>query len=1209
MNAPIHSDGSNSAASRETPRGEPLCLQSDLREVLDATDIGVWEYDHATDRVFWSPALRALLGRTEPVPSNLAAWLDLIHPDDLPRAQACIAATHATDRPLAEAECRLRAADGRWVWVYVRGRITRWDATGRPLLTAGTLLDISLRKHAELLVRTQHELAGILAEEPDRKRLLEAILGSALSLPELDGGGLYWREPDGGYRLVVRRGFSEAFFAQVSDLAADSPQAEVIRQGRMRCSCTLPQGHCTDAGLVKEIALVEEGLHSLVVLPIHVGGEPLASLNLASKRVGAIGPLTVTALETLARQCTQALERLLAQEEAASQRQNLAGLFGAINDYLFVLDLESHILHYNPAVAEGLGYGEGLLGQPIWVAHPPEVRDEARRMIAEVLAGTRANYLLPLLKVDGGHVLVDTRVVMGQWNGQPAMIGVSRDITVLQAMQEALQEREELYRTIVDQVGEAIDLVDPETLRFVEVGGAACRMLGYRHDEFLGLPLAAIQADASEEDMKRFCARLLASGGDSFEARHRCKDGRILDTQVTVRVIRLRDRNYFLGIWRDITEHKAAEAALRASNEFLKTLLDAIPVPIFYKDSAGRYLGCNRVFEDLLGQSRENIIGKTVFDIAPRELAEVYHARDLELLQRTGSQIYETQVKNASGAIHYVIVHKATFPNADGSGGGLIGAILDITANKAMEAALQTAKQLAEAASVAKSEFLAHMSHEIRTPLNGVLGLAQVLHQEPLTASQRTLVEHIQAAGQSLLVLFNDILDFSRIEAGQLRVDSRPFILNEPLTQIGNLLSQTAQAKKLELRIAPPTDPVGPLLGDSVRLEQVLVNLIGNAIKFTERGEVTLTVQVREATTTTVWLRFEVRDTGIGIPPETLQRLFTPFTQGDTGITRRFGGIGLGLAICQRLVDLMGGVIRAESRINHGSRFWFELPFLRAAEGGPVSEPDPARMLPTEPRLMGLRVLVVDDDAITRKVVERTLKREGATITLAADGQQAIQQIQAWPEAFDAVLMDVRMPVLDGLAATRLIRVELGLTELPIFAFTAGALANQQAAARAAGFNDVLAKPLDLEQLTTVLSPWVQPKPAPRVAPCPGLLSQKERESVADIPAIAPWHPPTDAAASVKSARSAERPAVEAPGTTLRPFDNAALQSKARALVAMLNTGQGKARKVSAEIEALLAGTDLQQSYAPIAHAIARLDFEAALEHLQTLARHHDWRL
>ncbi len=328
-----------------------------------------------------------------------------------------------------------------------------------------------------------HEFSTLVAAGLDQERLLEAILDSAMRLPEVDGGGLYWREPDGSYRLVLKRGLSETFFAQVAHLAADSPQAEVIRRGRLECGCSPVQDHCTDAALVQRPVLVEEGILSVVVLPIHVGGEPLACLNLASKQPGAVSAATLTTLDTLARQFTQALEHQLAQVEASGQRQNLAGLFEAIADYLFVLDLDGRILHYNPAVATGLGYGDSLLGQPVWAVHPPEVHAEAERVVGEMLAGTRASCPLPLLKANGERILVDTRVVKGHWDGRPALIGVSRDITEQLQQQDALRDERRFSAGLIDVLPGLFYLFDARG-RFVRWSNLA-QITGYP-DERIG---------------------------------------------------------------------------------------------------------------------------------------------------------------------------------------------------------------------------------------------------------------------------------------------------------------------------------------------------------------------------------------------------------------------------------------------------------------------------------------------------------------------------------------------------------------------------------------------------------------------------------------------------------------------------------------------------------------------------------------------------
>lgn len=384
---------------------------------------------------------------------------------------------------------------------------------------------------------------------------------------------------------------------------------------------------------------------------------------------------------------------------------------------------------------------------------------------------------------------------------------------------------------------------------------------------------------------------------------------------------------------------------------------------------------------------------------------------------------------------------------------------------------LELALSKAETATHAKSSFLSNMSHEIRTPMNAVLGLAYLLEKTGLQASQRDLVRKITAAGQLLLGVINDVLDVSKIEAGRMEVEHMPFRLGDVLDNVLNVTAPAVGEKEIRLSVNADDVKAGFLYGDALRLEQILVNLVSNAIKFTARGEVSIGVSVAGTAGDEVLLRFAVTDTGIGIPADKQEEVFQAFTQEDVSTTRRYGGTGLGLTICRHLVQLMDGDIGVISEPDRGSEFWFTLPF-RTTSGG--QEDREAGMQPDAVnavnRIAGVRVLVVDDSDINREVATRILEAEGAHVFTADNGRQAVDWLRARPQGVDIVLMDIQMPEIDGHAATRAIREELQLRALPVIALTAGAFKAQQEAALAAGMNDFLSKPYNVSQIISMVS-------------------------------------------------------------------------------------------------------------------------------------------
>ncbi|HSQ72967.1 MAG TPA: PAS-domain containing protein, partial [Rubrivivax sp.] len=527
----------------------------------------------------------------------------------------------------------------------------------------------------------------------------------------------------------------------------------------------------------------------------------------------------------------------------------------------------------------------------------------------------------------------------------------------------------------------------------------------------------------------------------------------------------------FVTTYMDISDRRRAEDEARRSSELLRGAIDAIDEAFVLYDAEDRLVLCNERYRETYAGIADLIAPGVRFEDLLRagarrgDYPEAHGREEAWVAERLAAH------RRAEGAIvqrlhtgQTLRIIERRLPD-----GHIVGFRFDITE-------LVRASEAAQQASLAKSQFLANMSHEIRTPMNAILGMLALLRRTGLTPRQQDYATKTEGAARSLLGLLHDILDFSKIEAGKMALDPQPFEFETLLRDLSVILEANVGDRKLELLF--DIDPALPrwLRGDAPRLQQVLVNLGGNAVKFTAEGEIVLSVQVLEQVAQAVRLRVAVRDTGIGIAPEHRERIFSGFTQAEPSTTRRFGGTGLGLAISQRLVGLMGGELRLDSTLGQGSCFHFDitLPVAVAAGDEPPAvatlRPRQARVEDHDARrLDGLRLLVAEDNPNNQQIVRELLQDEGAQVRVAADGQEAVAAVAAATTPFDAVLMDLQMPVLDGLAATREIRLRLDPLALPIVAMTANAMPADREACLAAGMNEHVGKPFEFDALVGLL--------------------------------------------------------------------------------------------------------------------------------------------
>jgi PAS domain S-box-containing protein len=634
--------------------------------------------------------------------------------------------------------------------------------------------------------------------------------------------------------------------------------------------------------------------------------------------------------------------------------------------------------------------------------------------------------------------------------------------------EQAMLESEEKYRSLFDQVRDAILVIDEDTGRILDCNRAVAAEWGYAPGDLVGKTPDVFSLDADGTAQPTAVRGQNGSLTTIREARLRTKSGEQRQVSIKSGLFTLGTSRVRLEIFRDMTELRQEERALRERETMLRSLGDNLPDGVIYTleiDAAGnrRFLYVSQGLERILGLPVAAALGDA------QRVLERIEATDRERLLAAESESrgwgvsldVQARVITPSGDLRWGQFRAAPRPGADGSI-LLDGFYFDVSAQKRIEADMGQAMAAAQAASQAKSEFLANISHEIRTPLNGVLGMLQLLEGASLGGEEAQYVATALACGRGLSRILADILDFSLLEAGTLILKSTPTDIREIVADVMGVLSVECRAKGIASTVEVAREVPARVLADAARLRQIVFNIVGNAVKFTENGSVRLEVALASQRGETAMLFFTVTDTGIGMPESTLDTIFEPFTQVDGSLTRPYGGTGLGLGIVKRLLTLLDGVLTVESRVGVGSRFDFIVP-CRLME---AQVPDAS--LPRQPALdaTAARVLVVEDDAVNRMATVMMLKKMGYAVEAAEDGDLALDALAAQP--FDVVLMDIQMPRLSGDEATRRIRrgEHPGVDKaVPIIALTAHAMEGDRERYFQCGMNDYLAKPVDVGAL------------------------------------------------------------------------------------------------------------------------------------------------